>query len=144
MSADVERIVVVAAVVEQQGRFLIGRRLRGTHLAGLWEFPGGKVHAGETLEGALRREIEEELGARLDAIEALLHVEHAYPERIVALHFFRARLSGQPRPMLGQELRWATRAELGSLDFPPADAELIGVLSAEREDRSSSWREDAP
>jgi mutator protein MutT len=123
-----ERVVVVAAVVERDGRFLVARRLKGTHLAGYWEFPGGKVHRGETHETALQREIREELNTGIAHLRRIFHTAHTYPERTVELHFFRGELAGEPQPMLGQELRWIAREEFGSLDFPPADAELIDGL----------------
>ena len=123
-----ERIVVVAAVVERNGEFLVARRLEGTHLAGYWEFPGGKVLPDETCEQALQREIVEELSAGIAALQEIFSTSHAYPDRIVDLHFYRGELIGAPHPALGQELRWITRAEFGSLEFPPADAELIAKL----------------
>lgn len=126
-----ERIIVVAAVIERDGRFLVARRLKGTHLAGYWEFPGGKVHHGETEEGALQREISEELDTGISKTRKILHTSHSYPERIVELHFYRAELTGEAQPALGQELRWITREEFGALEFPPADAELIdGLINA--------------
>jgi len=123
-----ERIVVVAVVIEQDGRFLVARRLTGTHLAGCWEFPGGKVHHGETQAAALQREISEELGAGIANARKIFHTAHAYPDRVVELHFYRAELRGEPQPVLGQELRWITRDDFGALEFPPADAELINGL----------------
>jgi mutator protein MutT len=123
-----ERIVVVAAVVERNGRFLVTRRLDGTHLAGCWEFPGGKVHEGETHEAALAREIAEELNAGISNLRKIFQTAHAYPERTVELHFFRGELLGDPEPMLGQAVRWIARDEFTSMDFPPADAELIDGL----------------
>ena len=123
-----ERIVVVAAVIERGGRFLVTRRLEGTHLAGLWEFPGGKVQEGETEEAALQREIREELDAGVARLRKIFHTAHAYPDRTVELHFYRGELTGDPRPMLDQELRWIARDELGTMNFPPADAELIDGL----------------
>jgi len=126
-----KRIVVVAAVIEQDGRFLVARRLAGTHLAGYWEFPGGKVHEGESQEDALCREIAEELNTSIANTRRIFQTEHAYPERIVELHFHRGELTGEPQPMLGQELRWITREEFDALAFPPADAELIdGLINA--------------
>jgi len=123
-----ERIVVVAAVIERDGRFLVARRPKGTHLAGYWEFPGGKVQDGETQEDALQREMAEELNTGTVQARKIFHTAHSYPERVVELHFYRAELTGEPRPMLGQELRWITREEFGALDFPPADAALIDGL----------------
>lgn len=126
-----ERIVVVAAVIERDGRFLVARRLKDTHLAGYWEFPGGKVHDGETQEGALQREILEELSTGISTPRKIFHTAHSYAERIVELHFYRAQLTGEPQPVLGQELRWITRDDFGALEFPPADAELIdGLINA--------------
>lgn len=126
-----ERIVVVAAVIERDGRFLVARRLEGTHLAGYWEFPGGKVHEGETQESALQREISEELNTAISHARKIFHTAHSYPERVVELHFYRGELTGEPQSMLGQELRWITREQFGSMAFPPADAELIdGLIDA--------------
>jgi mutator protein MutT len=121
-------VAVVAAVIEEQNRFLVTRRLPRTHLAGMWEFPGGKIDPDEPHADALRRELREELD--VDADVGLLEYEtsHAYPERTVALYFYRCRLKGQPRPLLGQEMRWVARTELATLGFPPADAELIDRL----------------
>jgi 8-oxo-dGTP diphosphatase len=123
------RIVVTAAVVERTGAYLVTRRLRGTHLEGLWEFPGGKCEEGETHEGCLVRELREELGCEAVVGAKLLEVAHEYPERTVELHFFRCDLKGQPQPLLGQEIRWVARTELRGLDFPPADDELIQMLA---------------
>jgi 8-oxo-dGTP diphosphatase len=123
-----DAVVVVAAVIERDGRFLVTRRLQGTHLAGYWEFPGGKVHEGETHEEALARELSEELTSTVSNVRSIFRTAHRYGNRIVELHFFRGDLTGEPRPALGQEIRWITRAEFSSLDFPPADAELIDGL----------------
>lgn len=126
-----DRIVVVAAVVEEHGRFLIARRLAGTHLAGYWEFPGGKVHEGESHTDALRREILEELNTGIVSAHRIFHTAHAYAERTVELHFYRAVLTAEPHAVLGQELRWITREEFRELEFPPADSELIdGLVNA--------------
>jgi 8-oxo-dGTP diphosphatase len=124
------RIVVTAAVIEREDRFLVTRRLRGTHLEGFWEFPGGKCAEGEGLDACLRREIREELDTTIDVGEEIYTVTHAYPERVVELHFYQCSLLGDVRAVLGQEVRWVQRAELRSLDFPPADAELIELLAA--------------
>jgi 8-oxo-dGTP diphosphatase len=127
-----ERIVVVAAVIELGGRFLVARRLAGTHLAGYWEFPGGKVRDGESHEQALRREIAEELNSDIAALEKIFETSHAYPERTVDLHFYRGVLSDAPEPMMGQELRWIAPGDFAALEFPPADAELISTLVSGR------------
>jgi 8-oxo-dGTP diphosphatase len=122
-------MIVVAAVIEQDGRFLVARRLRGTHLAGYWEFPGGKTMDGERLEDALRREIKEELNTGISSLAEIFQTRHDYPDRTIELHFFRGTLEGAPEPALGQELRWIAREEFAGLSFPPADAELLAELA---------------
>jgi len=120
--------VVVAAVIEEQQRFLVTRRQPGGHLAGMWEFPGGKIDPDESHGAALARELREELGVDARVGELVYETTHAYPELTVALYFYRCRLLGEPRPILGQEMRWVPRTELASLGFPAADAELIDRL----------------
>lgn len=122
-------IAVVAAVVEHDDRFFVTRRQAGVHLAGLWEFPGGKIDPDETHLAALRREIREELDCDVNVGELVSEITHAYPEKTVTLYFYRCTLSGTPRPLLGQEMRWVTREELPTLGFPPADEELIRILT---------------
>ena len=121
-------IAVVAAVIEHDNRFLITRRQDGVHLAGHWEFPGGKVGAGESHAAALRREILEELDTDVLVNDLVLETAHAYSDRTVTLFFYRCDLLGTPKPMLGQEMEWIARSELSSLLFPPADDELIRML----------------
>jgi mutator protein MutT len=122
-------VIVVAAVIEANERFLVTRRQPGVHLAGMWEFPGGKIDPGEPHAAALRRELKEELDVEVDVGERVYHTVHAYDERTVELHFYRCGLRGEPRPLLGQQMRWVPRGELTSLGFPPADAELIEMLT---------------
>ena len=124
-----DRVVVTAAVVEIDGRFLVTQRQQGVHLEGLWEFPGGKCDRDETLKDGLARELLEELDVPSRIGAELFTTTHAYPERTVELHFFRCELLGEPRPQLGQEMRWVSREELATLEFPPADAELIRILT---------------
>jgi 8-oxo-dGTP diphosphatase len=122
-------IVVVAAIIERDNAFLLTLRPEGTHLAGHWEFPGGKVHDHETHSEALRREVFEELDA-IAVVGDLAHtVTHAYPERTVQLFFYRCDLVGEPKPMMGQEMRWIDKGDLKTLPFPEADRELITLLS---------------
>jgi len=120
---------VVAAVIERDGCFLVTRRQAGVHLAGLWEFPGGKVAPGESHEDALRREMLEELDTDVAVRSVVTTAAHAYDDRHVTLHFYECELSGTPRPLLGQEMRWVPRSELRGLGFPPADEELIVLLT---------------
>ena len=126
------RLIVTAAVVERDDTFLVTRRLKGTHLAGTWEFPGGKCEAGESLEDGLQRELLEELGVACDVGVEVFTVTHEYEARRVELHFFACSLHGEPTPLLGQEMQWVERARLGELQFPPADADLIAFLSKQR------------
>jgi 8-oxo-dGTP diphosphatase len=128
----VATVHVVAAVIEQDDRFLLTRRQAGVHLAGLWEFPGGKVAAGESHEQALRREMLEELDTDVDVGAIVSTATHAYDDRHVTLHFYACGLKGDPRPLLGQEMRWVPRGELHALGFPPADEELITLLADRR------------
>ena len=121
-------IVVTAAVIERDGAYLVARRPEGAHLVGLWEFPGGKCDAGESLETCLGREIREELACGVTVGAEIFSTRHTYPERTVELHFFACAAQGEPAPALGQELRWVPRGELRSLEFPPADDELIERL----------------
>jgi mutator protein MutT len=125
----VTTVVVVAAVVDDGDRYLVTQRQAGVHLAGMWEFPGGKVREAESHEQALRREMVEELGVDVAVEGLVLSTSHSYPDRTVALHFYRCRLLGRPAPQLGQEMQWVTSAELRALEFPPADADLIALLS---------------
>ena len=131
-------VIVVAAVIECDDAFLLTLRPDGTHLSGHWEFPGGKVHHSETHIEALRREIFEELDAVADVGELVHTVTHAYPEKTVALFFYRCRLAGEPKPMMGQQMRWVKRRELASLPFPDADRDLIAHLIERRSGRTPS------
>jgi mutator protein MutT len=119
---------VLVAVIERDGRFLVTRRLEGSHLSGYWEFPGGKCDPEETHEACLARELREELGVEARIGEELIVTEHAYPERTVRLHFRRCEIAGEPKPVLEQEMRWVSREEMRRLPFPDADRELIALL----------------
>jgi mutator protein MutT len=115
-------------VIETDGRYLITRRPTG-HLAGLWEFPGGKLNPGESVADCLRRELMEELGLEVSPGETLDTVTWQYPERTVVLHFVRCRPSGgRPSPQEGQDLAWVRPDELDRYAFPPADPALIARL----------------
>jgi 8-oxo-dGTP diphosphatase len=124
-------VVEVAAglIRDAAGRYLITQRRRGSHLAGRWEFPGGKLEAGETPAAGLRRELEEELSATFAVGELVETVRWEYPDRTVTLHFFDCRLeSGTIAPREEQAMEWVEPARLTDYDFPPADRELIGRL----------------
>lgn len=125
-------IVVTAAVIERDGLFLVTRRLRGVHLEGCWEFPGGKCEAGEAFVDCLSREIQEELDTAIRVGPEIFSIAHPYPDRVIELHFFACQLAGEPRPVLGQEMRWVSREDLAHLEFPAADQELIELLIRKR------------
>lgn len=121
---------VSAALLFHQGKLLITQRKRGTHLEGLWEFPGGKREPGETFEQCLQRELREELGIETTVHELIEEIIHDYPERSVHLKFFRCELvSGEPQAIHCDAFTWITREELGAYDFPPADARLLETLA---------------
>jgi 8-oxo-dGTP diphosphatase len=122
---------VVAGVILEGDRVLLARRPPGTHLAGYWEFPGGKVEPGEGEREALRRELREELGVEAEVGERLATVRHRYADRgPVVITFFACRLRGGPvRPSAGQEVRWVRRRDLPAYRLPPADAPLVRSLA---------------
>jgi mutator protein MutT len=128
VSDDRRRIVVLAGVIEHDGKFLLTRRLKHTHLAGFWEFPGGKCEPDESHEACLIRELHEELGVSTVVGEEILISEHDYADRTVRIHFRRCDIAGDPSPQLGQEMRWVARSELATLQLPPADDALIALL----------------
>jgi 8-oxo-dGTP diphosphatase len=129
MPDHAQPIVVVAAIVEENGRYLLSRRLAGTHLAGAWEFPGGKCHPGESHEDCLARELREELNVAAIVGPEVLAIDHRYPERRVRLHFRRCRIDRPPTPVLGQQLRWVASDELRSIELPEADRALVALLT---------------
>lgn len=129
----VETILVAAGVLFSEGKVLVTQRKAGTHLAGAWEFPGGKVEAGEDPREALERELREEIGVEADAGEILDVTFHRYPERAVLLLFFETTLreaSPEPRPLDIAALRWASSEELDEGDFPPADLSVLRKVKA--------------
>ena len=126
-------IVVCAAVVERDGRLLITRRQQGVHLEGYWEFPGGKCNDGEALDACLARELREELGVGARVGEEVFTTVHEYPDRRIELHFLACEIAGEPTPQLGQDMMWAAREALAALKFPPADEELIRMLTRGRD-----------
>jgi 8-oxo-dGTP diphosphatase len=121
-------ILVTAAVVEEDGAYLLTRRQEGTHLAGFWEFPGGKCEPGETLPESLAREIREELDADVRVGAEIHATSHSYPERTIELRFFACEFVTRPRPVMGQEMRWVRREDLSAIELPPADGELVRIL----------------
>ncbi len=125
-------IPVVAAVIRRgDGRILLAQRLPGGPHGGLWEFPGGKVEPGETPEGALVREIQEELGVTVAVGDHLLTVEHTYPHLAIRLMAYCCRLNdaGKPRPLHCQDLCWVLPDELLDRPLPAADLPIARLAA---------------
>ena len=127
---DQEKITVAAAVIRVDGKYLITKRTQGTHLAGYWEFPGGKVEKGETTVDALTREILEEVGLEI-RVNRLLHESFPeYPERSVHMNFYDCDiLSGDATALECTEIAWIKPDEFKLYEFPPADEGIIEMLS---------------
>jgi 8-oxo-dGTP diphosphatase len=133
MSEIAKPIVLVAAValVDADGRVLLAERPAGKAMAGLWEFPGGKVDPGETPEAALIRELAEELGIDVhqSCLAPLTFASHAYPEFHLLMPLYVCRKwSGIVVPREGQRLAWVRPGRLGDYPMPPADKPLLAVL----------------
>jgi 8-oxo-dGTP diphosphatase len=122
--------VVAAALLDLGGRVLLAERPRGKHMAGWWEFPGGKVGEGESDSEALRRELREELGIESSVHREIATMSHEYPDRIVDLVLWHASTTDTPRGLDGQELKWVDCQSLGSERLLPADLPLIPYLQA--------------
>lgn len=121
--------VVAAAVTAADGRVLIAQRPPGKHLAGSWEFPGGKLEAGESRAHGLARELEEELGIAIREPRPLIRVQHSYPHGDVLIDMWVvSRFSGEPRGLDGQALRWCTQDEVARADLLAADRPIVRAL----------------
>jgi 8-oxo-dGTP diphosphatase len=126
------RLHVVAALCERQGRVLLAQRRADQSLPLTWEFPGGKVEAGESPQAALAREILEELGCRISVGELVETVRHVYPDFDLHMPIYRVVLEGEPQAVTVAAVRWVPLAELASLPMPPADVPFAERLARER------------
>jgi len=121
--------VAVGVVLDADNRILIARRNTDAHQGGLWEFPGGKVEARETLQAAMARELHEELGIDIGPLLPLLEVRHDYGDKQVLLDVHIVRdFTGEPEGREGQPLEWVTAAELHQFDFPAANVPIVEAV----------------
>jgi mutator protein MutT len=120
---------VTAGLVWKDGKLLITRRPEGSHLAGYWEFPGGKQEPGESLKACLEREMQEELGLEVKAAKHLLQIDHDYEIKSITLHLFLCDwLSGDPTPIGCDEIRWVRPEDLANFKLPPPDLQLLPFI----------------
>jgi 8-oxo-dGTP diphosphatase len=125
------KLVVAAALIDAGGRVLLARRPAHKELGGLWEFPGGKVHEGETPEAALIRELKEELGidVPVKCLAPLTFASHGYERFHLLMPLYACRnWEGEPEPLEGQTLAWVRKDKLREYPMPPADEPLIPIL----------------
>ena len=123
-------IIVVAAIIRRNGELLLSRRKPTSHLANLWEFPGGKVERGESMTAALQRELREELDIDVHVNDEYYSTTHHYPTKSIELHFFNCSIvRGEPRAIDVAEFRWIKTADIRSYKFPEADLELVERLA---------------
>jgi mutator protein MutT len=122
-------VEVAAGLIFRGGKLLITQRPAGTHLAGLWEFPGGKREPSETFEACLVRELREELGVEVQVGALVESLTHSYPDKTVHLRFFRCTLtSGEPQPLDCAAVKWVPPDDLSGNAFPAADERLLSRL----------------
>lgn len=123
--------VAVGVIRDASGRYCIGQRGVHQHQGGKWEFPGGKVEAGESLQQALTRELREELAIDVLACQPLLKIVHDYPDKQVLLDVWLvSEFAGEARGVEGQPLRWVTLDELVNYSFPEANLGIVTHLQA--------------
>lgn len=122
-------INVVAAIIENNGRFLICKRKAGGNCAFLWEFPGGKIEEGETPFEAIVREIEEELSLKIEPISVFKEYDYGYPDRDIHFYFINAKIcSGKLTLKVHEKSQWIKPQDKADFDFAPADLPIINIL----------------
>ncbi|MDJ0695796.1 8-oxo-dGTP diphosphatase MutT [Mastigocoleus sp. MO_188.B34] len=123
------KIIGAAVIWNQQGQILIDRRPLGGQMGGLWEFPGGKIEPGESIEECIKREITEELGIEIAVCEHLITIDHTYSDlRITLTAHHCQHLSGEPQTIECDEIRWVWVDELENFTFPPANTQIIKAI----------------
>lgn len=133
MSAEEKKIRVAACVIERDGRFLITKRLKHSHLGHLWEFPGGKIEPGETVEDCAIRECKEEIDVDVKPLRLLQELHHDYPEVSVHLYFVLCDfVGGEPKAVYCADWKWVRPEELGQFEFPEADKRIIESLMEQK------------
>lgn len=131
-SPNVHKCIGVAVIWNHEGQILIDKRRLEGLLGGLWEFPGGKIEPGETVEACIEREIREELGIEIEVGDRLVTVDHTYTQFRVTLNVHHCRhLSGEPQPLESDEVRWVTLDEIDKFQFPQGNAKIIEALRLE-------------
>ena len=121
---------VVAGIIKHNGKYLITKRFKKSHLGGMWEFPGGKIMTGESDQTALKREFKEEVGIDCNVGDLVYETTYHYPDISINIKFYDCELlSGTPKPIECAEVKWIRRSELSQYEFPPSDIKLIEMLS---------------
>ncbi|MEH6558653.1 MAG: 8-oxo-dGTP diphosphatase MutT [Oceanicoccus sp.] len=121
--------VAVGVILDHRQQILIALRPQNTHQGGLWEFPGGKVETGETVQQALNRELFEELGLTVDVCSPLIEVRHQYSEKIVFLDvWWVEQFSGEPSGKEGQPFKWVSADALSTYPFPDANQQIVAAV----------------
>ena len=123
------KYIGVAVIWNEQGKILIDKRRQNGLMGGLWEFPGGKIEPGETVEACIKREIQEELGIEVRVGDRLIVIDHVYSQFGVTLTVHHCQLeSGEPQPLECDEIRWVSLDELDEYSFPQANIQIINAL----------------
>lgn len=126
---EINEIKAVAAVIERDGKFLITKRLETSPMGHCWEFPGGKIEPGETVEECAVRECKEEIGVAVEPLRRLREEDYDYPHGFVHLWFVLCRIvAGEPKPIHCREVRWIESRQFPEFEFPPADVNVIEEL----------------
>ena len=128
-SSTIHKQIGVAVINNQQGQILIDRRKQSGEMGGLWEFPGGKIEPGETIEECIKREVKEELDIEIEVGDRLTTISHAYKTFNVTLYVHDCRhISGEPRPIECDEIHWIEPQNIVGYQFPKANIQIVNLL----------------